>query len=164
MPWATKVKDLGSSAQTPHTPTATGVTGRAPSVTSITFTPLEFFGATARCLHMHVINPAVVMPESLIVSALVEQHVDDISAPFAVLSSADRFKDYAKSYFAGTVAAGLAYLQMIAEGYVRLLQDDTLRARARVRCSGTRAGRRACRGPGTSSRARDRWRLCRGCP
>jgi hypothetical protein len=118
MPWSTKIKDLASSKQTPHPPTTAGVVGRTPSVTSISFTPAEFFGAAARCLHTHVINPAIATPESLIVSTLVQQHVDDVSAPFAVLSSADRFKDYAKSYFSGTVAAGLAYLQMIADGYV----------------------------------------------
>ncbi len=73
-------------------------------MTSITFTPLEFFGATARCLHTHIINPAIVTAESIIISSLVEQHVDDVSTAFYVLSSADRFKDYAKSYFSGTVS------------------------------------------------------------
>jgi hypothetical protein len=116
--WSTKIKDLGSSTQTPHGSSRAGVAGRTPAVTSITFTPVEFFGAAARCLHTHVINPAVVTPESLLLSALVAPHVDDVSAPFGVLGSADRFKDYARSYFAGTVAAGLAYLQMIADGYV----------------------------------------------
>jgi hypothetical protein len=120
MAWATKIKNLkaGSSNLKQHSSTHPGVTGRTPVSTSITFTPFEFFGAAARCLHTHVINPTIVTPESLIISALVEQHVDDVNAPFAVLSSADRFKDYASSYFSGTVAAGLAYLQMIADGYV----------------------------------------------
>ena len=48
---------------------------------------------------------------------LVEQHIDDTSNDFAVQKTADNFKDYAKSYFAGTVAAGIAYLAMIKDGY-----------------------------------------------
>jgi hypothetical protein len=51
------------------------------------------------------------------IKALVEQHVDDTSNDFAVQKTADKFKDYAKSYFAGTVAAGIAYLVMIKDGY-----------------------------------------------
>lgn len=52
------------------------------------------------------------------IQALVEQHVDYTSSDFAILKSADQFKDYVKSYFSGTIAAGLAYLAMIADGYV----------------------------------------------
>src|SRR5262249_10715363 len=48
---------------------------------------------------------------------LVEQHVDDSSNDFAIQSSADNFKDFIKSYFAGTVASGIAYLAMIQDGY-----------------------------------------------
>jgi hypothetical protein len=94
------------------------VVGRSPGVASIAFKPLELFGATAGCLHLHTINPALATPESLVVSSLVEQHVDDTSNDFLVLASADTFKDYAKSYFAGTVAAGIAYLTMVQDGYV----------------------------------------------
>lgn len=51
-------------------------------------------------------------------ATLMEQHVDDSSNDFAILPTADTFKDYAKSYFAGTVAAGISYLAMIRDGYV----------------------------------------------
>ena len=66
---------------------------------------------------MHVINPALVTPESAMIKALVEQYVDDTNAKFAVEPSADNFKDYVSSYFSGTVAAGIAYLAMIRDGY-----------------------------------------------
>ena len=49
---------------------------------------------------------------------LVREHVDNISVDFAVMSTADNFKDYVKSYFAGTIASALAYLEMIGDGYV----------------------------------------------
>ncbi|CAN7352710.1 hypothetical protein LJR143_001859 [Pseudoxanthomonas sp. LjRoot143] len=49
---------------------------------------------------------------------LLEQHVDDVSSNFAILGTANNLKDYAKSYFAGTVAAGIAYLAMVKDGYV----------------------------------------------
>jgi hypothetical protein len=54
----------------------------------------------------------------MMVKSLVEQHVDNTSHDFAVLTSADQFKDYVKSYFAGTIASALGYLAMIADGYV----------------------------------------------
>ena len=52
------------------------------------------------------------------IKALVEQYVDDQKGHFAIEKSADNFKDYAKSYFSGTVASGLSYLAMIRDGYV----------------------------------------------
>src|SRR5262245_42343714 len=109
MAWSTKIKNLSVTRLQPHalSPVPAGVAGRAPANLLISFTPIEFFGAAARCTHMHVVNPGAVTPESLIISSLVEQHVDDTSPDFAVLKTADTFKDYVKSYFAGTLAAGL---------------------------------------------------------
>jgi hypothetical protein len=49
---------------------------------------------------------------------LIERYVDDVADEFAITADADNLKDYVKSYFAGTVGAGLAYLAMINEGYV----------------------------------------------
>jgi len=119
MTWTSKSKDMGIiDPPTGHGSTKAGVAGRAPGISSITFIPSELFGASARCLYLHLVNPALVTPESIMISRLIEQHVDDTSKYFAVLSSADSFKDYAKSYFSGTVAAGIAYLTMIADGYV----------------------------------------------
>jgi hypothetical protein len=118
MAWNSKSKDLDLTKIVPHANSDPKVTGRAPSISTITFSPMQLYGAAARCSHLHVVNPATVTPESLIISALLEQHVDDVSNDFAILSSADTFKDFVKSYFAGTVAAGVAYLAMINDGYV----------------------------------------------
>lgn len=118
MAWNSKSKDLGLTTIVPHANTSSNVSGRPPSIASITFSPMELYGAAARCSHLHTINPAFVTPESRMISALLEEHVDDVSNDFAILSSADNFKDFIKSYFAGTVAAGVAYLEMIRDGYV----------------------------------------------
>jgi hypothetical protein len=118
MAWTSRAKDLSTTSTTPHASSNTAVVGRAPGVLSINFSPAEFFGAGARCSHLHIVNPAVVSPESMIVKSLVEQHVDNTSYDFAVLTSANKFKDYVKSYFAGTIASALAYLAMIEDGYV----------------------------------------------
>ena len=119
MLWNLKQKQMSINLPTtPHQSSNPSVIARPPSTSKITFTPTDFFGAAARCLHLHVINPALASPEAKIISALVAQHVDDTSLDFAILSTADNFKDYAKSYFSGTVAQGLAYLLMINDGYV----------------------------------------------
>lgn len=81
-------------------------------------TPSELFGAAARCSHLHCVNIQIPTPESLVMARLIEQYVDDTTPEFAVLSKVDTLKDYVKSYFTGTVAAGLAYLFMDREGYI----------------------------------------------
>ncbi len=67
---------------------------------------------------LQLVNPSLVTPASDVIKYLVREYVDDTSADFAVLSTADDLKDYVKSYFAGTVASALAYLAMIGDGYV----------------------------------------------
>lgn len=118
MVWTSKQKDLGVAKLVGHAHSNLNVIGRAPAIPTISFQPIELFGAAARCSHLHLINPAVITPESLMVQALVESHVDDVSTNFAILASANQFKDFVKGYFAGTVAAGLSYLAMINDGYV----------------------------------------------
>ncbi|HXO71638.1 MAG TPA: hypothetical protein VN838_21985 [Bradyrhizobium sp.] len=118
MPWTSLPKDLTTTQITPHKSTSTAVIARPPGSRTLNFTPAEFFGAGARCSNLHIVNPSLVTPESQVIQSLVEQHVDNSSADFAVLQSADNFKDFVKSYFAGTVASGLAYLAMINDGYV----------------------------------------------
>ena len=58
------------------------------------------------------------LTQSQMIAKLIEPHVDDINNDFAVLASTDFLKDFVKSYFVGTVAAGLAYLAMTDNGYV----------------------------------------------
>jgi hypothetical protein len=118
MVWSTKTKGLAITDKTPHKSTNPVLKGRAPAITTIHFSPLDLFGAAARCSHLNIINPSVVTSESAAVAALVERHVDDVRPDFAILAAANNLKDYVKSYFAGTVASGLAYLFMVRDGYV----------------------------------------------
>ena len=83
MPWTSKSKDISITSTTDHPSRKAGVVARPPGVTTISFTPSEFFGAAARCCHLHTINPALVTPESAMIRALVEQHVDDNKNTFA---------------------------------------------------------------------------------
>jgi hypothetical protein len=118
MPWSTMAKDISATSVKPHTSSTAGIIGRPPNIQSFNFKPAEFFGAGARCSFTHLINPALVTPESEMVKFLVREHIDDTMQDFAIQSSADDLKDYVKSYFAGTVASALAYLAMIRDGYV----------------------------------------------
>ncbi len=118
MTWTTKAKDLGVANAQGHLILQPGLVGRAPGVQAINFTPLELFGAMARCHYTHLVNPHAVTWEVQHMASLLEQHVDDVSNPFEILASADTLKDYVKSYFVGTVAAGIAYLVMVNDGYV----------------------------------------------
>lgn len=117
MTWTSKIKDLSPQLDA-HPTSAVGLIGRAPGFATINFGPLDLYGAAARCSHLGSVNPVLVTPESQMTGALVEQYVDDVSADFAILPTTAHFKDFVKSYFAGTVASGLAYLAMIDDGYI----------------------------------------------
>ena len=118
MTWSTISKVLKSGPMTSHPHSDPKVVGRTPTGATLSFTPSELFGAAARSSHLHTVNIAIASWESVVMARLIEQYVDDVSPDFAILSKADTLKDYVKSYFAGTVAAGLAYLFMDREGYV----------------------------------------------
>jgi hypothetical protein len=94
------------------------VSGRAPAISTFSFSPLALYGACARASHLHLIDPSVASPESRITSALIREHVDNAGADFAVLKTVKRFKDHWRAHFIGTVAEGLGYLEMINDGYV----------------------------------------------
>lgn len=117
MPWMHRTKTIGIKQQTPHIIQTPGVVGTALKSASTLFTPLELFGSAARTSYTSVVNPAVVSPESEMMRTLLEQHVDDVSADFAVMASAHAFKDFVGTYFTGAVAAGIAYLAMVRSGY-----------------------------------------------
>ncbi|WP_417519737.1 hypothetical protein [Minwuia sp.] len=118
MAWTSKPKNLATTDTVGHVSSDPNIIGRVPANTSVRFTPLDLYGATARCSHLSFVNPSISTAESDTVKKLVEPHVDDISHDFAILASADKLKDFVKSYFTGTVATGLAYLAMINESYV----------------------------------------------
>lgn len=118
MVWSTQSKSLDITSTKPYKSIRPNVLGRALSNKTLKFTPAELFAAAARSSHLHKINFAPTTPESVLMARLIELHVDDTSLDFAITDNADNLKDYVKSYFVGTVAAGLAYLTMINEGYV----------------------------------------------
>lgn len=118
MVWATTSKTISISKHTPHVNSTSGLIGSSLSSPAFSFSPLELYGAAARTSHLTTINPLIVTPESEIIRTLLEQHVDEAGTDFAILKSAGAFKDFVKSYFSGTVAAGLAYLAMVRSGYV----------------------------------------------
>lgn len=119
MYWTAKSKNLSVGALTAHN-ASSGVAarGRAPTVVTISFSPQELFGAMARCSVLHPINPAAVSFESEGCRHLISQHVDDLREDFFILPSARRLKDFTRTHMVGVVGAGLAYLQMIRDGYV----------------------------------------------
>ncbi|MFB9952516.1 hypothetical protein ACFFP0_27040 [Rhizobium puerariae] len=64
-----------------------------------------------------MIDPSIVTHESEIYRNLVSQHVSEDRTDFAILATADRLKDYSARHMTGVVGDGLAYLQMIRDGY-----------------------------------------------
>ena len=118
MTWTAAQKSVAITRNTPHALSRQGVNGRNLGPRTVTFGPGELFGAAARCSHLHYVDPLAVTPESEMVKALVAHHVDDAAGSFSFLPSASRFKDFVATHFTGTVAAGIAYLTMVQDGYV----------------------------------------------
>ncbi|WP_156951941.1 hypothetical protein [Bradyrhizobium sp. WSM1743] len=79
--------------------------GRAPSIRQIQFSPLELFGAMARCSHLHPVNPDAVTLESESCRHLIAHHVDERPDEFSLLASAKRLKDFSRSHLVGIVGA-----------------------------------------------------------
>ncbi|MFW7355998.1 MAG: hypothetical protein ACODTL_08635 [Brucella sp.] len=117
--WISKSKKLALRSVTPRKENPKKkLVGRAPDVTEIEFTPQELFGAMARCSHLHPVNPEIVTFESECSRHLVSMHVDNSAEDFFLLPSVKRLKDSSRSHFVGVVGDGIAYLQMIRDGYV----------------------------------------------
>jgi hypothetical protein len=119
MAWTSKSKEISPPAanETAHPSNDPALAASPLKNKTVKFTPAEFFGAAARCCHLHVVDPTLLTAESAMIKALVEPHVDDTKPDFAIEKTAGNFKDYIKSYFAGAVVAGIAYLAMIGDGY-----------------------------------------------
>ncbi|MBV5264845.1 hypothetical protein [Pinisolibacter aquiterrae] len=94
------------------------VLGRAPETRFLTFGPAALFGAVARCSLRRSIPPELAALERRAAEARIAHHVDDTSSEFFLLDGVRAYKDSDRSHFGGAVAAGLAYLFMIAEGHV----------------------------------------------
>lgn len=119
MAWTAKHKKIELTSVTGHSHRPIpGVIGRTPSIRQIQFSPLELFGAMARCSHLHPINPDAVTLESESCRHLIAHHVDEQPDEFSLLASVKRLKDFSRTHLVGVVGAGVAYLQMIRDGYV----------------------------------------------
>lgn len=118
MPWVLQRKDIAITKATGHPSTRPNVAGRALDRATINFSAAELYGAAARCSHLHVVNPIAVTPESEMMKALFEHHVDDTNPNFFVLPSANNFKDFVANHFFGSLGSALAYLAMSRNGYV----------------------------------------------
>jgi hypothetical protein len=118
MTWSSKSKEISvqKKNETPHQSNDPALIASPLKNKTVKFTPAEFFGAAARCCLLHLVDPTLVTAESAMIKDLVEPHVDDTNNDFAVEKTADNFKDYIKSYFVGTVAAGVAYLAATGDG------------------------------------------------
>lgn len=72
----------------------------------------------ARCSHLHPIDPHAVTFESEACRHLVAHHVDEKGNEFFLLPTVKSLKDFSRTHLIGVAGAGLAYLQMVTDGYV----------------------------------------------
>lgn len=107
----------------------------------------------ARCSHLHVIEPSIVTYESEIYRNLVSQHVSEDKRDFAIQATADRLKDYSARHMTGVVGDGLAYIQMIRDGYEWFDHFENLPLTG---SPGTARSPILCSAGGTISRSRSR--------
>jgi hypothetical protein len=116
--WQNTQKTISVTSINAHPSLNNAVIGQPPGVKTLKFAPAELYAAAARTSHLHYINPSALTPEFAMMSTLIGQHVDDTSLDFAILATADNQKDFIGTYFTGVVASALAYLALIADGYV----------------------------------------------
>lgn len=91
----------------------------------------------ARCSHLHPIDPAAVTFESEGCRHLIAKHVDERPDDFSILPSAKRLKDFSRTHMIGVAGAGIAYLQMIRDGYVWCDHFENLPMRRKPRTKRT---------------------------
>lgn len=82
---------------------------------------------------MHPIDPAAVTFESEGCRHLIAKHVDERPNDFSILPSAKRLKDFSRTHMIGVAGAGIAYLQMIRDGYVWCDHFENLHMRRKPR-------------------------------
>lgn len=91
----------------------------------------------ARCSHLHPIDAAAVTFESEGCRHLIAKHVDERPNDFSILPSAKRLKDFSRTHMVGVAGAGIAYLQMIRDGYVWCDHFENLHMRRKPRTKRT---------------------------
>ncbi|ENN83707.1 hypothetical protein RHSP_74308 (plasmid) [Rhizobium freirei PRF 81] len=93
------------------------VVGRAPENTEMLFTPAELFGAMAQCSSRAKMDQRAARAQVQMCRHLIARHVDDKNDRFALLDTARTLKDYVGKVMTGLVGDGIAYLQMVRDGY-----------------------------------------------
>lgn len=117
MTWASQVKTIKITKDVPHLNSNLGLVDGHLNFSEFEFTPAELFGAMAQCSHLHTFDPWGASVEWTMAQVLVQHHVDDTTREFETLKSVNSLKDFIKGGLAGAIAAGMAYLTMIKNGY-----------------------------------------------
>ncbi len=116
--WKAKEKQIGVEQINGHVPRRNRlITGRAPENTGMQFTPAELFGAMAQCSSRAKMDQRAARAQVQMCRHLIARHVDDKNERFALLDTARTLKDYVGKTMTGLVGDGIAYLQMVRDGY-----------------------------------------------
>ncbi|MBY3522818.1 hypothetical protein HFN70_27650 [Rhizobium laguerreae] len=93
------------------------IVGRAPENTEMLFTAAELYGAMAQCSSRAKMDQHAARAQVQMCRHLIARHVDDKNDRFALLDTARTLKDYVGKAMTGLVGDGIAYLQMVRDGY-----------------------------------------------
>ncbi|CAK7261907.1 MULTISPECIES: hypothetical protein [unclassified Shinella] len=116
--WKAKEKQIGVEQINGHVPRRNRlITGRAPENIEMLFTPAELYGAMAQCSSRAKMDQRAAKAQVQMCRHLIARHVDDKNERFALLDTARTLKDYVGKTMTGLVGDGIAYLQMVRDGY-----------------------------------------------
>ncbi|WP_440980772.1 hypothetical protein [Shinella sumterensis] len=116
--WKAKRKLLEVERVTSHSAGPSPfIAGRTPQNTAFSFTPAELYGAMAQCSSRAKMDQRAARAQVEFCRHLIAHHVDEKADRFAVLDSARDLKDYVAKAMTGLVGDGIAYLQMVRDGY-----------------------------------------------
>ncbi|MBO9136681.1 hypothetical protein J5289_27790 (plasmid) [Rhizobium sp. B230/85] len=116
--WKAKEKQLSVEQITGHAAKRHRlIVGRAPENTEMLFTPAELYGAMAQCSSRAKMDQHAARAQVQMCRHLIARHVDDKNDRFALLDTARTLKDYVGKAMTGLVGDGIAYLQMVRDGY-----------------------------------------------
>lgn len=116
--WKAKQKQLSVEQINGHVANGNRlIVGRAPENTEMLFTPAELFGAMAQCSSRAKMDQRAARAQVQMCRHLIARHVDDKNDRFALLDTARTLKDYVGKAMTGLVGDGIAYLQMVRDGY-----------------------------------------------
>ncbi|CAK11622.1 hypothetical protein GR247_34985 [Rhizobium leguminosarum] len=116
--WKAKEKQLSVEQINGHVANRNRlIVGRAPENTEMLFTAAELYGAMAQCSSRAKMDQHAARAQVQMCRHLIARHVDDKNDRFALLDTARTLKDYVGKAMTGLVGDGIAYLQMVRDGY-----------------------------------------------